>query len=118
MIVGEVMRVTVPPQRYKPCSIGWRAFVRERGGSRRPTNAEKLTGHRSDLVRAESSVERAGASGGQCGHRLELVALPDRHTPGTPGLGRSRGSIVGAARGPRAGDGRTEKSVNIMKQRQ
>ncbi|MCY3706414.1 MAG: putative DNA binding domain-containing protein [Gammaproteobacteria bacterium] len=38
--VGEVMRVTVPPQKYKPYSIGWRAFVREGGGSRRLTNAE------------------------------------------------------------------------------
>lgn len=38
--VGEVMRVTVPPQKYKPYSIGWRAFVREGSGSRRLTNAE------------------------------------------------------------------------------
>ena len=38
--VGEVMRVTVPPQKYKPYSIGWRAFVREGNGSRRLTNAE------------------------------------------------------------------------------
>lgn len=38
--VGEVMRVTVPPQKYKPYSIGWRAFVREGTGSRRLTNAE------------------------------------------------------------------------------
>jgi len=38
--VGEVMRVTVPPQKDKPYSIGWRAFVREGSGSRRLTNAE------------------------------------------------------------------------------
>lgn len=38
--VGEVMRVTVPAQKYKPYSIGWRAFVREGSGSRRLTNAE------------------------------------------------------------------------------
>ena len=38
--VGEVMRVTVPAQNYKPYSIGWRAFVREGRGSRRLTNAE------------------------------------------------------------------------------
>lgn len=38
--VGEVMRVTVPPQKYKPYSIGWRAFVREGSVSRRLTNAE------------------------------------------------------------------------------
>lgn len=38
--VGEVMCVTVPPQKYKPYSIGWRAFVREGNGSRRLTNAE------------------------------------------------------------------------------
>ncbi|MYI23064.1 MAG: hypothetical protein F4043_10205 [Gammaproteobacteria bacterium] len=38
--VGEAMRVTVPPQKYKPYSIGWRAFVREGSGSRRLTNAE------------------------------------------------------------------------------
>ncbi|MDE0257894.1 MAG: putative DNA binding domain-containing protein [Gammaproteobacteria bacterium] len=38
--VGEVMRVTVPPQKNKPYSIGWRAFVREGSSSRRLTNAE------------------------------------------------------------------------------
>ena len=38
--VGDVMRVTVPPQKYKPYSIGWRAFVRDGTGSRRLTNAE------------------------------------------------------------------------------
>jgi ATP-dependent DNA helicase RecG len=38
--VGEVMCVTVPAQKYKPYSIGWRAFVREGSGSRRLTNAE------------------------------------------------------------------------------
>ena len=38
--VGDVMRVTVPAQKYKPYSIGWRAFVREGRRSRRLTNAE------------------------------------------------------------------------------
>lgn len=38
--VGEVMRVTVPAQKYKPYSIGWRAFVREGRHSRRLSNAE------------------------------------------------------------------------------
>ena len=38
--VGEVMRVTVPLQKYKPYSIRWRAFVREGSGSRRLTKAE------------------------------------------------------------------------------
>ena len=38
--VGEVMCVTVPAQKYKPYSIGWRAFVREGSGSRRLTKAE------------------------------------------------------------------------------
>ena len=38
--VGEVLCVTVPAQKYKPYSIGWRAFVREGSGSRRLTKAE------------------------------------------------------------------------------
>ncbi len=38
--VGDVLRVVVPPQRYKPYSIGWRAFVREGTISRRLSNAE------------------------------------------------------------------------------
>lgn len=38
--VDEVIRVTVPAQKYKPYSIGWRSFVREGSGSRRLANAE------------------------------------------------------------------------------
>ena len=38
--VGDVLRVVVPPQKYKPYSIGWRAFVREGTISRRLSNAE------------------------------------------------------------------------------
>ncbi len=38
--VGNVLRVIVRPQKYKPYSIGWRAFVREGTLSRRLSNAE------------------------------------------------------------------------------
>ena len=38
--VGEVLCVAVPPQKYKPYSIGWRAFVREGTLSRRLSNLE------------------------------------------------------------------------------
>lgn len=38
--VGDVLRVVVPPQKYKPYSIGWRAFVREGTLSRRLSNSE------------------------------------------------------------------------------
>ena len=38
--VGEVVRVKVPPQKYKPYSIGWRAYVRKGKRSRRLSNAE------------------------------------------------------------------------------
>lgn len=39
-IVGEVLCVTVPPQKHKPYSIGWRSFVREGAANRRLSNAE------------------------------------------------------------------------------
>ena len=38
--VGDVLCVIVPPQKFKPYSIGWRAFVREGRISRRLSNAQ------------------------------------------------------------------------------